>query len=348
MEELKRKLLFNPTATEDLKVFNGETSNILDLSNIPKDSEIFHKTVDTAYANNWLPQKVSMAEDAYDYKNKMTANDIEAYDSVLSFLAFLDSIQTNNLPNIANYITNPHIVYALARQTYDEAIHSKSYGWIFSSIMSKEKARHLYYMWKENPIMMERNKFIASIYQQFVDKPTEENFIRAVIGNYMLEGVYFYNGFQLFHTFANRGMMIGSNTQISYIKRDELNHTVIFENILKLAFKEDSSRKSKYEKIIYDMFREAVQWEKDFSNEAIGNKVLGMSETSISDYAEHLANRRLERIGYDKIYEDKPNPYKHLDKISGVEDETSNRTNNFEATSISYKSPEILNGWDKF
>ena len=345
-KDLERKLLFNPSAEENLKVFGGDTSNILDLSNIPKDSEIFHKTVDTAYANNWLPQKVSMADDAYDYKNKMTEDDIKAYDSVLSFLAFLDSIQTNNLPNLSNYITNPHIVYALARQTYDEAIHSKSYGWIFSSIMSKEKAKDLYFMWKKNKIMLERNKFIASIYQQFINRPTEENFTRAVVGNYMLEGIYFYNGFQLFHTFANRGMMIGSDTQIKYIKRDELNHTVIFENIIKLIFKEGNNRQSKYEKMIQGMFKEAVQWEKDFSYEVIGDSILGMSKQSISDYSEYLANRRLKRIGYEHIFEDKQNPCKHLDKISGVEDETSNRTNNFEATSISYKSPEILDNWD--
>ena len=29
-----------------------------------------------------------------------------------------------------------------------------------------------------------------------------------------------------------------------------------------------------------------------------------------------------------------------------VQDETSNRSNNFEVTSITYKSPEVLTGWD--
>ena len=40
---LNRKQLFNPDAVEDLKIFGGETCNILDLSNIPKDCEIYHK-----------------------------------------------------------------------------------------------------------------------------------------------------------------------------------------------------------------------------------------------------------------------------------------------------------------
>jgi len=343
---LKEKLLFNPDVVEDLKVFNGTTSNILDLSNIPKESEIFHKLVDTAYGNNWLPHKVPMANDIIDYKNRLTEHDLKGFDLTISFLAFLDSLQTNNLPNIANRITNPHIVYALARQAYDEAIHSKSYGWIFSSIMSKEKANDLYHMWKTNKVLLERNKFIASIYQQYVDKPTVENFIRAVNGNYMLEGVYFYNGFQLFHTFANRGLMIGADTQISYIQRDELVHCSMFENIFNLAMKENEGLKAKIEPMIRDMFKEAVAWEIEFCKESIGDNILGMSNNSCRDNAYYLGNKRLKAIGYEAQFEKKQNPYKHLDKLAGVEDETSNRTNNFEEKSITYKSPEILMGWD--
>ena len=50
-------------------------------------------------------------------------------------LIFLDSIQTNNLGNIANYVTLPEIVYFLARQTWDEALHSRSYGHILQNMM---------------------------------------------------------------------------------------------------------------------------------------------------------------------------------------------------------------------
>lgn len=344
---LNKKLLFNPDAEEDLKIFGGETCNILDLSNIPKDSEIYHKLVDTMYNNNWLPHKTSMASDAYDYKNRMTKDEIESYDNILSFLAFLDSIQTNNLPNIAAYCTNPHVVYALARQTWEEALHSKSYGWIFSSIMSKEKAKELYFKWKTHPLMLERNKFIAKIYQDFVDNPSAWNYIRAVIANYMLEGIYFYNGFQFFHNLANRGLITGTDTQISYIQRDEIVHCTLFENIIKQIKKEYSELFKEHHEEIIEMFKIATQWEIDFSCEVIGDKILGMNKKSITDYAHYLCDYRLENIGEKAIFGVKVNPYKHLEKQAGVSDETSNRSNNFEVTSITYKSPEILNGWEE-
>lgn len=343
---MNRKKLFNPEANENLKVIDGETSNILDLANIPKDSEIYHKLFDAAYANNWHPSKVDMGPDSYDYKHKLTNDEKEAYDNILSFLAFLDSIQTNNLPNISNYVSNPHIVFFLARQTYDEAIHSKSYGWIFSSIMTKDKARELYLKWKTNKTLLERNKFIAGIYQDFIDNPSKENFIRVLIGNFMLEGLYFYNGFQFFHNLANRGVMLETDTQISYIQRDELVHCSAFEHIINLVWKENPGFKEQYSEMIYEMFRTAVDWEIKFSSEIIGDKILGMSKNSITEYAYYLGNTRLSSIGLSEIFPKSKNPYKHLEKIAGDKDETSNRTNNFEGTSITYKSPEILDGWD--
>jgi ribonucleoside-diphosphate reductase beta chain len=346
-DPLTRKRLFNPHVKENTKVILGETSNILDLANVTKDDDIFHKLVDKAYSQNWLPHKVSMGEDAYDYKHKLTDDERASYDDILSFLAFLDSIQTNNLPNIASYVTNPSIVYFLARQTWDEAIHSKSYGWIFTSIMSKEKSKELYYKWKTNKTLLERNEFIADIYQNFIDTPCTKNFLRSVVANYLLEGIYFYNAFQFFHNLNNRGLMLGTDTQISYIQRDEIIHCLGFENILKLIFKENPNIKEDYNDMINQMFTEAVNWEIKFSSETIGDKILGITTSSIIDYTYYLGNKRLKAIGLEEIFDKKKNPYKHLVKSAGVEDETSNRTNNFEGTSITYKSPEILTGWDE-
>ena len=98
--------------------------------------------------------------------------------------------------------------------------------------------------------------------------------------------------------------------------------------------------------MVYEMFREAVAWEIKFSQESIGDKILGMSSNSIELYAYHLANKRLKSIGFDEIFPKNKNPYIHLEKQAGSDDETSNRTNNFEGTSITYKQPDIISGWD--
>jgi ribonucleoside-diphosphate reductase beta chain len=180
-----------------------------------------------------------------------------------------------------------------------------------------------------------------------VDVPSAWNYIRAVIANYMLEGIYFYNGFQFFHNLANRGLISGTDTQISYIQRDEIVHCTIFENIIKQIKKEYPEIWSERREEIIGMFKLATEWEIRFSVETIGDKILGMNTKSITDYAHFLCDYRLENIGETAIYGVKVNPYKHLEKQAGVSDETSNRSNNFEVTSITYKSPEILSGWSE-
>lgn len=339
------KKLFNPDATGEETIINGDTTNLLDLSFVPKKYEIFHKLVATGESNQWKPQKTSMGDDKYDRKHKMSDDENETYDLITSFLVFLDSVQTNNLGNISNYITSPHVVYFLARQAYEEANHSMSYGWILSSLMSKEEANKLVNAWKDHEILFSRVKYIADMYQEFIDEPNDDTFVKSIIANFLLEGLYFYNGFQFFHNIASRGMMLGSDTQISYIQRDELEHCTGFENIINITFEENPHLRERNEELVYTMFREAVEWEIKFSQDVIGDKILGMSKESIEQYAYHLGNKRLKAIGFDQIFPEKRNPYKHLEKQAGSDDETSNRTNNFEGTSINYKTPDILNGW---
>lgn len=337
--------LYNPEASdENIRLIGGDTTNLLNLENIKY--QWAHDIFDAIFANNWLPHKTPMGNDKGTYK-KMTQDEQDAYDDYISFLVFLDSIQTNNLPNIASYTTAPDIKYVLARQTMDEALHSKSYGWITSSVFTKQKTKEVVYRWRKNATLGKRNKFITDWYQQFLDDDTDENFVIASVANYLLEGLYFYNGFQFFHNLAARGLMIATDTQIRYIQRDELQHCKIFKNIILELYAEEPELMAKMESKIYEMFEVAVKMEIEFSHEILGNKILGITEQSTTDYVHYLANLRLREIKLEKIFPKVKNPYTHLDKIAGIEDETSNRGNNFEVTSISYKNKSAIDGWDE-
>ena len=343
----KVKKLFNPNATDAKpRLYNGDTTNLLNLVNVkyPK----FLELVDLAYANNWHFAKVDMSKDKKQYYNILTEEERTAYDNIISFLIFLDSIQTNNLGNIADYITLPEVVYFLARQTWDEALHSRSYAHILSNGVTVEDMERITYLWRDNKILRDRIQSITDIYQEAKDNKTSKNFISNLVANFLLEGLYFYNGFQFFHNLASRGLMIGTDTNIRYIQRDENVHCLAFKDMINISQQEDPELWNEETKdMVKDMFRTAVQWEIKFSVDTIGNKILGMTEESIIDYTYNLANRRLKDIGFESIFENTKNPYEHLEKIAGVDDESSNRSNQFEVTSIAYKSPEILDGWDE-
>jgi ribonucleoside-diphosphate reductase beta chain len=101
-----------------------------------------------------------LGEDAVQFKNELSADEQRAYKGILSFLIFLDSIQTVNLPNFSEYITAPEVNLILSIQAYQEAIHSQSYATILETVVDSEDRDEIYYFWKTDKHLLERNEFI--------------------------------------------------------------------------------------------------------------------------------------------------------------------------------------------
>ncbi len=216
----------------------------------------------------------------------LTDQEKEAYDGILSFLIFLDSIQTNNIPNVCDYITAPEINLILSIQTFQEAIHSQSYQYIIESILPKEIRNSIYDKWREDKILYERNKYIAEMYQKFLEEPNDKNFSKVIIADYLLEAIYFYNGFIFSILLASRNRMMGTSDVIRLINRDELSHVVIFQHLLKEIRNENPDFFNDEE--IYSMFRKAVEQEINWTNHIIGNQILGITEETTEQYTKWL------------------------------------------------------------
>ena len=344
---MQRKKIFNPDGNDTIqkrKILGGDVTNIFNLNNVKYSWA--NKLYRIMMENFWIPEKISLSDDARQYDN-LTIQEKKAYDGVLSFLTFLDSIQTNNIPNINNYITAPELNLILAIQTYQEAIHSQSYAYIIESIIPIEKRAAIYDFWRDDKILFERNKYIAQIYQDFIDQPSNKHFARVLIANFLLESLYFYNGFAFFYNLASRGMMMGSADEIKYINRDELTHCVIFSNMIKEIKREDPEFFDDNE--IIEMFKTAVDQEIKWTNHIIGDGILGINKVSTEKYTKYLANKRLKELGMKPIYPGfEENPYVHLEKISDVGGEGSVKTNFFESNVSSYNQSSVVSGWDDF
>ena len=261
---MQRKKLFNIDGNDDVlqrKMIAGNVTNLFNLNNVKY--QWANKLYRLMMENFWIPEKVSLFDDKRAY-DELTPAEQNAYDGILSFLVFLDSIQTNNLPNISDYITAPEVNLILAIQTYQEAVHSQSYAYIIESIIPAEKRETIYDRWRDDKVLLERNKYIAEIYQKFIDDRNDVNFARVLVANFLLEGLYFYNGFNFFYNLAARSLMIGTADEIKYINRDELTHCVIFANIIKEIRKERPQFFNDDE--IYEMFRKATEQEIAWSN----------------------------------------------------------------------------------
>ena len=338
--------LWNPDGDDSIegrRVFGGNTTGFNNFNSVK------YKWTEQQYRemiqNFWIPEKVSLVDDKLQYNSTaMSAQDKESFNENLSFLSFLDSLQTINLPNIASHITAPEIKKLFSIQEFQEVIHFQSYQYMYESLVPTEERTRLMYLWRDSPALAKRNEYIASVYQNFVDDPSNENLGETLIANYILEGIYFYNAFNFFYNLQSRDLMLGCAAMIRYIERDEVSHVNIFRNII-LSYMEEIPgiiNKEMVERLVSEGVRQEVEW----SQGTTKNKIIGINNTTIDQYTKHLANGLMEGIGFDPLYEDAHNPYKHLDALR-VGSGADIKENFFEGTVTSYTHATAITGWDE-
>jgi ribonucleoside-diphosphate reductase beta chain len=336
---MEKTKIFNPEGNDNLKELVGNNStNIINLTNLRFK---WGKSIYQAMVNSfWIPEKIDLTDDDI---SSLTEDEKRAFYGILSFLIFLDSVQTNNLPRINDYIDSAEVKIALSTQEFFEVIHSYSYSYIIESTIPVEDRDKIYNFWRDDPILFERNKFIAGIYQEFQDNPTEDNFKKVLLANFALEGIYFYSGFMFFYNLASRKKMIGTASIIKLINRDELIHCTLFERMIN-EFMDIEEEKE----LIYSIISEAVNQEIVWNRHICGESILGKSPEADEQYIKYIANRRIKKLSNNKLpplYENVTNPYAYLEKTADLLGEGHVKANFFESTVTSYNMSSSLTGW---
>jgi ribonucleoside-diphosphate reductase beta chain len=341
---LNRKQLFNKDgddSRENQSIINGNSTGIANLNNVkhPWATQLYTKML----GNFWIPEKVNMQKDKITIELLSDAED-RTNRRTLSFLIFLDSIQINNLPNIQDFITDPAINNLLVIQQFQEVIHSQSYQYILESLYPSVERDEIYNMWREDKFLLERNSFVERQYQGLMKPvPTKTDFLKGLLANFCLEGIYFYNGFNFYDQLSYRDKLIQTSSMIDYIRNDENTHVALFLNILRSTFDVKEHRS-----LIEDVLSEAVEQETAWGHYVYGDDIMGISKKSTTDYMGFLGNLRLRSIGLDPIFKNEKgeyyteNPYAHLT-------ETSKRSNFFESGAVTeYDRSESIGGWELF
>jgi ribonucleotide reductase beta subunit family protein with ferritin-like domain len=114
-----------------------------------------------------------------------------------------------------------------------------------------------------------------------------------------------------------------------FIARDEGMHT----NFGCLLY---SKIKNKLDaKIVYEMIDEALTIEKEFINQSLPCRLIGMNSMLMNQYIEFVCDRLLVQLGYPKVYK-QTNPFPFMDNIS-----VEGKTNFFEHRVTQYQKADI-------
>lgn len=341
--ELKRKALFNASGDIDVRkrrMINGNTTNLNDFNNMKYNwvSDWYRQAMN----NFWIPEEINLTQDIKDYR-LLNEHEKTAYDKILSFLVFLDSLQTANLPNVGEYITANEINLCLTIQAFQEAVHSQSYSYMLDSICSPIERDEILYQWKYDEHLLKRNEFIGEQYNAFLEHKDSFHFMKTVIANYILEGIYFYSGFMFFYNLGRMGKMPGSAQEIRYINRDENTHLWLFRSII-LELKKEEPHLFTDELIeeYRSMIKEGVEQEIAWGHYVIGDDISGLNCQMITDYIRYLGNLRCMNLGFEPLY---PGYEKEPDSMSWISQYSNAnliKTDFFEGRSTAYAKSTAL------
>ena len=343
MKKLTRRPLFNPAGDTEVrlrKMVGGNTTNLNDFNNMKYTwvSGWYRQAMN----NFWVPEEINLGVDVKDYP-LLSEAERRAYDKILSFLVFLDSIQTANLPSVSEYITANEVNLCLSIQTFQEAVHSQSYSYMLDTICEPQKRMEVLYQWKEDEHLLERNTFIGNLYNNFQENKSMEAFTKTLIANYILEGVYFYSGFMFFYNLGRNYKMPGSAQEIRYINRDENTHLWLFRSIIQELRKEEpdmftEARTDEYREMIRCGCEQEIKW----GTYVIGDQIQGLSGEMVADYIKYLGNLRCAGLNFKPIYEGHSTEPESMRWVSQYSNANMIKTDFFEARSTAYAKSSAL------
>lgn len=328
------------------KVINGGDADVMQL--YPMRHTFAWDAYTVGNANHWLPTEISMQRDIEQWKNPnaLTADERQAFETVLGFFTTADSIAANNVVlALYKHITSPECRMYLLRQGYEEAIHTHAYQYIVESLGMDESK--IFNMYRDIDAIYQKDNLILSLNEGIFDPEfktgtfeNDQKFLENLcVFSLILEGIFFYSSFAVMFGFQRQNKLTGSAEQIQYIMRDESQHLNFGINLIN-AIKEEQSElwTPEFQQRIIDLVKRAVKLEYTFATEVFPRGIFGMNADGFKQYIEHIADRRLERVGLPAQY-NVENPFPWMSEAVDLNKEK----NFFETRVTEYKTGGTLN-----
>jgi len=268
-------------------------------------------------ANHWMPTEVPMAKDIELWKSGLLSSTEKlVIMRNLGFFSTAESLVGNNIVlAIFKQVTNPEVRQYLLRQAFEEAIHTHTFHYIVESLSLDQG--EVFNMYNEIPTIQAKDAFEMKLTEAILDphfttatKEGAQKFLENLIGYYIImEGIFFYSGFVMMLSFHRQNKMTGVGEQFQYILRDETIHLNFGIDLINGIKEENPDLWSlAFQEHVIQLIRDAVDLEIAYAEECLPKGILGLSAPMFREYVQHIADRRLERMGLKPIFKSK-NPF---------------------------------------
>ena len=291
----------------------------------------------------WTVEEVLLSDDLSDWQ-KLNDNERYFVKNVLAFFAASDGIVNENLVlNFYNEVQIPEARQFYSVQMMIEAVHGEQYSLLIDTYIQDSKEKEKLFnavetipavkrkaewamKWIEEGSTLQQSipeKYMKTLeflsgFDDFSDEIQEAlnflvrerpTFAQRLLAFVCVEGIFFSGSFCAIYWLKNRGLMPGLATANEFISRDEGLHAEFAIELYKMLDNQLS------QETVHDIFREAVDIEKEFVTESLPVSLLGMNGDLMSQYIQFVADRWLVMLGYNKLYNSE-NPFGFMEMIS--------------------------------
>jgi len=329
--DIQGMTVFNPNKVDTKKqtMFFGQPLGVqrYDQYKYP----VFDKLTQQQLGYFWRPEEVSLQKDRSDYAT-LRPEQKHIFTSNLKYQILLDSVQGRG-PSMAflPYCSLPELEACMEVWGFMEMIHSRSYTHIIKNVYPDPS--EVFDTILDNEKIIERAESVTKAYDEFIRyaqdygqsnswksdmyshpnsewtrKDLKRHLYRAVTNVNILEGIRFYVSFACTFAFGELKLMEGSAKIVSLIARDENQHLVLTQQILKKWQDGDDPDMidimKEEEEYVYDMFKKCVEEEKAWAEYLFKDgSMIGLNDKLLHQYVEWIANKRMKAIGLNPIYD---------------------------------------------
>lgn len=261
----------------------------------------------------WVPEEISLAKDAVDFKNSSDAVK-HIFTSNLLRQTALDSLQGRAPVQIFTPVCSVPELEALMSiwSTFETNIHSKSYSHIIRNIYNVPKDEFNKIHDTQEIIEMAssigkyyNNLHVLNCKKEIGINVSEYDHIKAIWlslhASYALEALRFMVSFATSLAMVENKIFIGNGNIISLILQDELLHKAWTAYIINQNVKDDErflQMKNDCTAEVYEIYMDCLKEEKGWAKYLFKKgPVIGMNENILCDFMDYTAMASLKEVG---------------------------------------------------
>lgn len=288
---------------------------------------------------HWLPEEVPMADDVKDWKQNLSEPEVHLLTQIFRFFTQAD-IEVNNcyMKHYSRVFQPTEVQMMLAAFSNMETIHIDAYSHLLDTIGMPEVEYSAFMKYKE---MKDKYDYM----QQFnVNSKEDIAKTLAVFGGFT-EGLQLFASFAMLLNFQRFGKMKGMGQIVAWSVRDETLHTNSIIKLFRTFVSENPEVWTpELREFLTESCRTIVEHEDAFIDLAFEfeGAIEGLTAHDVKMYIRYIADRRLNQLGLDSIYNIERNPLPWLDEILSAPE----HTNFFENRVTEYAKAATKGTWD--